>query len=542
MGNGVIGKLLENWLDSASERSYQAVFVQMLSAQGYRVVHSTRHASTEFGKDVLAVAPDGVGCAYQLKGNPGKRLSLTEFRNEQAQLVQLMSQPVTYPGFPEGPHRSYLVTNGYFEEEVQLAIDQLNRGPYMSQVQLISRGDIMQWCHEFGSALWPSELADTKTMLELYLADPKDQLPKRKLFEIISVVLAIREADPKVRRTEFERRVYSAALLTGIVTAKFAEADNHQAVVHAWVIFLVHVFAASSKHACPIDNATTNAVTLAEAGAYDALTALWREILGRKHLVEGNGLTDPELYGWRITTLVGLLTCLSLADERIGLLNKEERDSLANWLLFPPRNLDLWGEAAIADLLPWLVWLRKHDATIRPDLEIASAAELVISRNEPNSSVPLAAPYYGFSEVAKHRFHLHKLGESDPFEQDHFAGSAFTAEALLHLLARTNLKSKCRAIWPQFTRIQHRRFCMDADWHFCLLDAPGGVEETRIYPPTYEWSRLKADAVAISLGSFPIEIGSRPWLLAAWWQVAPHRLTTAATHVFAEHLMPGWGS
>lgn len=54
----MIEKLLENWLDSASERSYQAVFVQILSAQGYRVVHSTRHTALEYGKDVLAIDPD----------------------------------------------------------------------------------------------------------------------------------------------------------------------------------------------------------------------------------------------------------------------------------------------------------------------------------------------------------------------------------------------------------------------------------------------------------------------------------------------------
>ena len=62
----MIEKLLENWLDSASERSYQAVFVQMLSAQGYRVVHSTRHTALEYGKDVLAIDQDGNGCAFQV--------------------------------------------------------------------------------------------------------------------------------------------------------------------------------------------------------------------------------------------------------------------------------------------------------------------------------------------------------------------------------------------------------------------------------------------------------------------------------------------
>lgn len=72
----MIEKLLENWLDSASERSYQPVFVQMLVADGYRVLHSSRHCLLEYGKDILAIAPDGVGCAFQLKGDPKGRMKV----------------------------------------------------------------------------------------------------------------------------------------------------------------------------------------------------------------------------------------------------------------------------------------------------------------------------------------------------------------------------------------------------------------------------------------------------------------------------------
>lgn len=112
----MIEKLLENWLDNASERSYQPVFVQMLSAQGYHVVHSTRHQILEYGKDILAVDPDGVGCAYQLKGNPGGSLGLRQFRDEvQPQLVQMMSQAIVFPGFPDGPHRSISWSTGLFD-------------------------------------------------------------------------------------------------------------------------------------------------------------------------------------------------------------------------------------------------------------------------------------------------------------------------------------------------------------------------------------------------------------------------------------------
>ncbi len=240
----MIEKLLENWLDSASERSYQAVFVQMLSAQGYRVVHSTRHTAMEFGKDVLAVSPDGQGCAYQLKGTPGGRLGLREFRSDiQDQLVQLMSMAIVFPGFPEGPHKSFLVNNGYFQEEVQRSADDLNRMPYPSKLTLIARGDLLSWCKEFGTALWPSELRDTRALLELFLSDPSDILPTEKLSQLLLQILAIDPSEKSPTKPEFERLVTSAALLTGIATSPFAERENHFAVVSAWTLFVITTIA-----------------------------------------------------------------------------------------------------------------------------------------------------------------------------------------------------------------------------------------------------------------------------------------------------------
>lgn len=286
----MIERLLENWLDNASERSYQAVFVQMLSAHGYRVVHSTRHTALEFGKDVLAVAPDGVGCAYQLKGKPGGKLGLNEFRRDiQPQLVQLMAQPVVFPGFPLGSHRAYLVSNGYFEEEVQRAIDDLNRGPYPSKVNLISRGDLLEWCKRFGSSLWPSELEDTRLLLELYLSDSRNILPYEKLSRLVQKILAIESLDSRIaNHREYDRAVTSSALLTGIVSAHFAETDNHLAVASAWTLFAVCTIAAAEKHGFALDGTALKAFQLAEQASVNALTELWGEVENRKHLVEGN--------------------------------------------------------------------------------------------------------------------------------------------------------------------------------------------------------------------------------------------------------------
>jgi hypothetical protein len=399
----VIEKLLENWLDSASERSYQAVFVQMLSGLGFRVVHSTRHTALEFGKDVLAVAEDGTGCAYQLKGNPGGKLGLSQFKSEvQEQLVQLISQPVVYPGFPSEPHRAFLVSNGYFDEEVHRAVDDLNRGRYYSKVELISRGEILDWCKSMGTSLWPSELTDVRALLELFLSDPKELLPKEKLADLLGKVLATHPEDTRdVGKSEFKRMVTSAALLTGIATAHFAEGKNYYAVACAWALLAVMIIAAAEKHEHPLASSVLKTLELVEAAALDALAALWEEVSDRGHLVEGNTMVEPEVYGWRLGVLLGSLSCLAAAHDEKPLLNEETATKLKAWLLKNHTGLNIWGEGAIASLAPWLVYLRKHDATMRPDLQILNLVKLVLNSNQHNSKSALASPYYGFEEVAR---------------------------------------------------------------------------------------------------------------------------------------------
>jgi hypothetical protein len=384
----VIEKLLENWLDNASERSYQAAFVHMLSGQGFAVVHSTRHNVLEYGKDVLAVSPTGEGCAYQLKGNPGGRLGLAQFRQEiQPQLVQLMSQPVVFPGFPARAHKSYLVTNGYFEEEVQRAIDDLNRGPYLSKVELLSRGDLLKWAKELGASLWPSELDHTRVLLEIFLADTADLLPVPKLSVLLSKVLSLGDEETLKGNPEFQRRVTSAALLTGITTAGFSNRENHFSVACAWVLFAANLIAAARKHEMELAGPAAEALSLAEGAAGDALVSLWSEVKGRHHLVEGHAFSDAEVWGWRYTTLVGAFSCLALFDESREILSEVDRDELHTWLRQRHKGLQIWGEAAIACLVPWLVWLRKHDPTLRPDVELAE-----VSRSSSRKTTLEVAP------------------------------------------------------------------------------------------------------------------------------------------------------
>ncbi|MCE5249815.1 hypothetical protein LLG96_06295 [bacterium] len=536
----MIEKLIENWLDSASERSYQPVFVQILTAQGYRVVHSTRHTGLEFGKDVYAIAPDGSGCVFQLKGNPGGRMGLCEFRRDiQPQLIQLISQPVVFPGFPSDSHKSYLVSNGFFEEEVQRAVDDLNRGRYLSNISLISRGDLIRWCQDLGTSLWPSELDDVRLLLELYLTNPNDVLPTKKLSSLIQKVLKLNSFSNNISsKSEFYRVVTSSALLIGIVTSCFLEIENHFAVVSAWILLAVSIIAAGEKHGFELKGVAIETLILAEKAAGDALVGLWHEVKDRRHLVEGDGLTDNEIYGWRLTILLGLLSCLAIMDEKNHYLDDQNREILTQWLLKRQKDKYLWGEGAVANIVPWLIWRRKHDPTSKVDEDILSLVFTLIARNQPNSNSCLVNPYYSFDEVLRFKNNLDK---ASTISRESFNGSSYTLEPLFHLLVRTNLKQHCKMLWPDFTKISHRCSLPDNPWEYCTYKFDSGIDISKVYPSTYMWSDLKAEALKSKKDLIPEQLALRPWLLALWWQVAPYRYNTEASKSFIEGYMHEWG-
>ena len=140
------------------------------------------------------------------------------------------------------------------------------------------------------------------------------------------------------------------------------------------------------------------------------------------------------------------------------------------------------------------------------------------------------------------RLNLRGVGKSTGIERETFAGSAYTARPLLHLLVRTNRKSKCKELWADFTRLGHRGLKLRAPADYCQYRSKRGIDKTRLYPPTYEWERLKKEATSTRLPVASRELLSRNWLLAFWWQVAPHRFDTDTCRYLAGQVVRGWGT
>lgn len=523
----MLEKLLENWLDSAGERTYQASFVQMLAAQGYSVLHSTRHCALEFGKDVIAIAPDGVPCAFQLKGNPGGRLGLSEFRSDvQPQLVQTMSQPIVFPGIPDGvAHRSYLVSNGYFDEEVQRAVDDLNRWPYMSKLSLIGRGQLLAWANDLGTSLWPSEMSNIREFLELFLHDGRDLLPMKRLSLMLEEILALRLTDPPLKAAQLERAIPSAALLTGVATHHFSQVDNHFAIASAWCLFVVSAISSHQRSGVVMNARSKESILLAERAIMDSLVALWQEMQVRQDLIEGNALAEPEIYRWRYTLLCGLLSTLwFFPDESSEATTR--KTAVAEWLQRNHDYLFLWGEAAIPCFLALHFFLRSTDGSEKPLLELTGLFQAVIGSNQMGSEHALPDPYYGFEDVGRALYGLKSTPESSSLKEETFAGSSYSAELILQLMASSGLKEHCKHGWPLFNRLCHKRFVPAQKWQYGLLKCTEGVEETRQYPPEYTWEKLRNDAAVEMCDYLPDKLLAKPHLLLLWIIIAPHRLTS----------------
>jgi len=201
----MLERVIENWLDKASERSFQKPFCYMLSANGFTVIHLTRHTGMELGKDVIAVAPDGTPCAYQLKGAINGKISLKQWNKEiSSQVLNLVTVKIVHPSINSSKHhRSYLVTNGELQEEVIHAIDGMNRGfanigQPNYKLETIVRGQLINLAKDLETNFWPTELVDINTLLELFLEDGKGNLPKRNYLHFSKILSDLRENYPRI--------------------------------------------------------------------------------------------------------------------------------------------------------------------------------------------------------------------------------------------------------------------------------------------------------------------------------------------------------
>lgn len=523
----MIERLIENWLDKANERTYQIPFCHMLSNEGYTVLHLTRHCAMELGKDILAVDPDGMPCAYQLKTTSKGKISLRMWRKElNQQMFDLVAGAIEHPSIDSSkPHKAFLVTNRELEEEVIRAIgDMNNRWAQQGQPQLkldtIVRGDLIRKAQALETNLWPSELRDVRTLLQLFLENGQGQLPKEKLsslFEAMSPVSEIAGTD-NVSSTQCSRILASSALLCAIAISSFSNQRNHAAEIEAWTLYVAYLMALVEGRGLPCA-LWNNEFEIAATTIYNCLSDLCSELKERGHFVEGHPFADAPLYRIRMTYLVGLMSVYAFFRQERKETHSETDEFIRRFCLDHKRKLYLWGEAAIPQLLAFYWYFRTIDATLKPMSLITELIRAISIRNRPGSDCPLANPYYAARDILPYT-----LGVSDQPLEDRFDRQSYALEGLVHLFVRQNWKQTMKLLWPDVTRLAFVSFEPRRPCDFFRWRSKNGTHRTVLPRRRQEWTDLKCVASESQGQCLPASMRSSPALALLFLLVYPHRM------------------
>ena len=521
----MLERVIENWLDKASERSFQLCYCYMLSADGHIIIHSTRHCGMEMGKDIITVDSDGTPCAFQLKtGN----ISLAKWRNEIGpQIDDLVFGKISHPSVENSKHhKSYLVTNGRIEEEVSRAIDDRNRSwkdinPCF-RLRTVVRGELLEKAQNLGTNLWPSELTDTKTLLELFLENGRSVLPKEKLASLLESTLPLRFVEHKKEpsKDDCKRRVASAAILCGIATWSFSKENNHAAEIEAWTMYIAYVLALAERWKLPV-KVYESEFRIAAKSIYDALANLCDEIRDRTHLMEPPALADVFIYRVRLTWLMALMGIYALWRLKDGLPEDEVSNFLQGFFKAKQGQLELWGEAVIPQFLAIFWHWRKIDTTQKTDEFLRCLIESICKLNRPEGKEFLASPYYEAEDILPHIF-----GVADEPLMDSFRGESYALEGLVHLCVRKSCKASMQSLWPNITRLASVTFEPATKWEFYRWRNEEGKHKI-VYPKhTQDWEELKAMSFEAEGKNIPTSIKKYPILLLLFLCVYPHRMNS----------------
>ena len=391
-------------------------------------------------RTLLLSGPDRTPCAFQLKtGN----ISLTKWRNEIGpQIDDLVTGKINHPSIENSKHhRSYLVTNGRIEEEVSRAIDDRNRSwkdvhPCF-RLRTVVRGELLERFQNLGTDLWPSELTDIKTVLEMFLENGQGVLPKEKLASLFESTFPLKpfNNDKGPSTNHCKRVITSAAMLCAIAISSFSNRNNYAAEIEAWIMYIAYVLALAERWKLHAD-AYKDAFDIATESIYNSLVNLSDEIRRRKHFLEPPALADLIVYPVRLTWLLALMGIYALWRLSKGLRKDEVDNFLQGFFKAELGQLELWGEAAIPQFLAVFWYWRKIDGTRVPEDFLRLLILTICSRNGPKTDNPLASPYYEAEEILPHI-----LGVAEEPLRDSFKEESYALEGLVHLYVRRKLEA-----------------------------------------------------------------------------------------------------
>ncbi len=474
-------RLVEDWLIRINERGFEVPFAQSLVSKGYRVLRCG-HSPTEHGKDVLAIAPDGAVCGFQLKtGDFGQ----AEVSKHQAQLNMLVEARPTYPGLPESfSYRPYLVTTGEFKDPAISLIRELNAGwtyRKLPTLEFINGRQLQVEFVRLSSDFWPVEAPAIRRFRELYLIDGRGDLDVPQFSAFLIEILRGAKSG-----LDTERRVAAANVFASYLLAEFYARDDYWSIFQGWTICAAEI--AWAGESAEMDPSHWHAgFNLAKQAAFEGLEALAKEVLSPNAL----RVSDRELDDFtrtRNTVSIAAAGCWTLISETLSGASCRKDESIGLLVTLIDRGrLFFWGEGALSQLVI-LIWLLektgKHDLARKMLVRLIQG---VAERNARHSGNPFEDPYFSADECLVRLFN-----KTAPESGRKQAVESYSLFPLVILAARRGLRAELESVWKQISYVDLAWFRPVVPADLLLWHCTKGKEYQCNFDQPQSWKDLHA--------------------------------------------------
>lgn len=520
-------RLIENWLTSASERSLEVPFAQLLMLRGHTIISGPAHHPYEHGKDILSFDDEGHLCAFQLKGGPGS-FGLRDFEKHQVQLHALATTAVRHPNLTTSrvPDEVYLVTNQQVSPAARDRIVGLSEGLRdrgYTGIEVLELHQLLDWFVSAHGSFFPQEADDLASFLRVLLKSGAGPLPHDSFTHAISKLMPSRQ---RAKRTECARAVTAATLLSAYMLGPWQEKQNHLAIAEGWLLLcseILHLAAFQELREIHWEPS----YLLAMEAARDALEHLLSEAADSSDLLGGGFLGEGLVYGTKVLLVGGYLSVFALSSPLHQTGRPEDSEAIttkvAAVLYRELPFLRLIGEFAAPYYFAMAYLLsRAGDFRASPQM-IVDWARVVCHRNAPGSSSALPDPYHGPEEL------LMTLVSTDAREElnrERWDGASYTLHLAVSWLTRRLWRGSLQSLWSEVTRITHLDFLPASTSGFLLAEDASGTLNTRQYETPTSWRAIRSEADHVGLGCLTDLLTTRPDFMLFYPLLRPHRFNS----------------
>jgi len=514
-------KLIESWLDKQTERRYQPAILQLLTAEGWTILHNTRHTALEYGKDVIARDPHGKLVAIQLKGNPGTRLTKSQAQGMLPQVLELLEVPVpeTYMLSPNERHTAVIVTNGEVEEESLLEFEKIGQRtnqPISSadKLEVWGRGNLLARFRSKINNVWPTDIDGIRLVLEYHAKNGQSLVDVKDFSELLRLSVGV--PSNETNSPEKNAKVASALLLGEIIKSPWYEAENHYALFQ--ISILISIFClryCDSSIRLGVVKSYDNVIT---GHCLDLISeAQKKEFDAERSWAERSPLEEVDIMKERLRLVADV--CATIVLSRCS-IDREQSEFITKTLRNSIPSGSVWGEGAIPSLIVRYWAFRNTDATMMPDQLLRGAMYALVNATRGVPPNP-PSPYYSFEECL-YLYSGGQIGKASDINEDSSRNRSWFSTTILYLLAKRNWKQTCKNVWRTYSKILHVRMDMSVE-HF--YDAKLVRDGREITTPIYasDWNDLVLEAINNDDPGFPDGFEDRSWIIASYIALVPYR-------------------